>query len=256
MKHIYLSHYSALEAFRQFRIFNILIPFITDLKNMLLSKRHNTNQKIDILINNENEKSSCAHFKYHMKPKKLPPNSFINLDDKIHCPSGELITVLLAQKLCYEHLFLLVLELCGTFALNSKEKTFCQNLKPATTVASLKKYVTKYKALNPKAHGINNLQNIIDRAKPNSASPMESRVFVKLCGPKNRGCYNCADLDLNVKVKLSDEARKIAGQNYVIPDLSCVKKKVAIEYDSAIFHENSNQGQKDKRRRDALVHDG
>ena len=48
----------------------------------------------------------------------------------------------------------------------------------------------------------------------------------------------------------------IAGQDYIIPDISCKKKKVAIEYDSAQFHENTERGQRDKRRRDALVKDG
>ena len=93
-------------------------------------------------------------------------------------------------------------------------------------------------------------------AANNSASPMESRLYVKLCGPKNMGMYGCKDLKFNCKIDISSEAKKIAGQNFIVPDISNKDKKVAIEYNSSQFHENTIQGQKDQRRRDALVHDG
>lgn len=90
----------------------------------------------------------------------------------------------------------------------------------------------------------------------NSASPMESRLFAKLCGPRKLGLYGCKNLKFNVPAKVSAEALQIAGQRQIIPDLSCAKKRVAIEYNSTQYHESSIQGQKDQRRRDALVHDG
>ena len=85
---------------------------------------------------------------------------------------------------------------------------------------------------------------------------MESRLFIKLCGGRKYGLYECKNLKFNERVPLSSNARKIAGQDFVIPDLSSQKHKVAIEYNSAQFHEEIIQGQKDQRRRDALVHDG
>ena len=85
---------------------------------------------------------------------------------------------------------------------------------------------------------------------------MESHLYIKLCGPRKYGCYGCENLDFNSKIVLSDEAAKIAGQKYILPDLSSKAKKIAIEYNSAKFHENIERGQKDQRRRDALVYDG
>ena len=98
--------------------------------------------------------------------------------------------------------------------------------------------------------------SICKYAKEQSASPMESRLYIKLCGPRIKGFYECKNIKLNQQVKLSNKAKLIAGQDIVVPDLSCKSKKVAIEYDSAKFHESTTQGQRDKRRRDALVYDG
>lgn len=85
---------------------------------------------------------------------------------------------------------------------------------------------------------------------------MESRLYYKLCGPRNMGLYGCKDLIMNCDVQLSAGAKTISGQEFVRPDILCYKSKVAIEYDSAQYHENVSQGQRDKRRRDALVYDG
>ena len=84
---------------------------------------------------------------------------------------------------------------------------------------------------------------------------MESRLYLKLCGPRTKGFYQCSNLKMNRAVKISAKAQRIAGQQYIIPDISNASNKVAIEYDSSQFHEETEQGQRDKRRRDALVHD-
>ncbi len=85
---------------------------------------------------------------------------------------------------------------------------------------------------------------------------MESRLYVKLAGQKSKGLYECKDLRMNKEISLSTDASKISGQHIIKPDISHIRKKVAIEYDSSQFHETTEQGQKDKRRRDALVKDG
>lgn len=85
---------------------------------------------------------------------------------------------------------------------------------------------------------------------------MESRLYLKLCGPRNRGLYSCRNLKFNQEIEPSSDAKKIAGQNVIKPDISCAEKKVAMEYNSSQHHNDAKQSQKDQRRRDALVHDG
>lgn len=260
MQQIYLSHNTALEVIRSLRLSHgDLTSADLLVKQLILPNNTSQNSHIliaDILINDINKKSSSTQYNYHIKQKHLPKLSFFRLSNKIYCSSGEFTTVQLAKKLCYEHLFLLVLELCGTYTIDINSQDVVSQLEAFTTVKNLKTYAEKFKGLNPHTHGMNNLLEILDIAEDNSASPMESRLFVKLCGPRKRGCYNCKNLKMNNSVYLSEKASRIAGQKIVKPDLSCIEKKIAIEYDSTQFHENTEQGQKDKRRRDALVFDG
>lgn len=158
--------------------------------------------------------------------------------------------------LSYTHLSLIALELCGTYSINPQSHEFEKNLTPATTIKRIKNYIKLYEKHNPKFRGKARLYDVLTFIAENSASPMESRLFIKLCGKRKEGFYGCCNLTMNCPVKLSEDAEKIAGQKIVIPDILSKDQKVAIEYNSAQHHESTEQGQKDARRRDALVHDG
>lgn len=133
---------------------------------------------------------------------------------------------------------------------------FTRDIQPLTNIEEIQKFLKNYKKLNKRACGINNLNKILDYTNDYSASPMESRIYIKLCGLANKGYYGCKNLLMNQKIELSKESKLIAGQMYIKPDFCCPEKKLAIGYDSAQYHENTKQGQKDKRRRDALLNDG
>ena len=163
----------------------------------------------------------------------------------------------MAASLNYYSLALLVLEFCGNFSIsNNAEQGFVSDINPITTVKDIQKFLDAFSKNSRCIRGINNLREVLTFASDNSNSPMESRLFVKLCGPRHKGLYSSKGLKLNSSVRVSETASKIAGQNIITPDISCAKNKVAIEYDSSQFHEESVQGQKDKRRRDALVSEG
>lgn len=139
--------------------------------------------------------------------------------------------------------------------MNEENATFESSLPQITNINNITNYVNRFSKLNPNAHGVKKLKSVLKYAKDNSASPMESRIYIKLCGPPSKGYYGCKNLVMNTPIKLSQNSLLIAGQQIIKPDFCNIKRKVAIEYDSAQFHENSPQGQKDKRRRDALSTD-
>ena len=188
---------------------------------------------------------------------KLPANSLIKINNNILTINPELTIIYLSSKLNYYELALLIHEFMGTFSItNNLEEKFMTNLPPITTKKKLQKYIVLYKKTNPRFNGAAKIKDILNFTSENSASPMESRLYIKLCGPRLKGLYGCKNLKLNEGVELSNSASKIAGQRIIKPDISNKEHKVAIEYDSSQFHESVEQGQKDKRRRDALVHDG
>lgn len=254
MKEIVISHITALLALRLIRTENNFTCSLEDL--IAMNNILGSNQKIHILLDSQNNKIKNSKYKCHINLSKLPKGSLKIINDNLKIVSPEFMLIQLSKSLNYEELFLLILELCGSYSINPLDKSFVNNIFPITNIKTIKNYLARYKNMNPYAKGVNKLLKICKYAKNDSASPMESRLFIKLCGPKIQGLYECKNLKLNQKINISKKAQLIAGQNIIIPDISSRKNKVAIEYDSAQFHENTTQSQRDKRRRDALVHDG
>lgn len=186
----------------------------------------------------------------------MPKKYTLQINPNIISVKPELLLIQLANSLSFNKLFLLTLEFCGTYSINVSSLGFDNGLSSLTNVAEIQKFLKNYKKLNKRAFGINKLNKVLNYASNNSASPMESRIYIKLCGPANKGYYGCKNLLMNYPIKLGPKSALIAGQSYVKPDFCCPEKKLTIEYDSAQYHENTERGQKDKRRRDALLNDG
>lgn len=255
MNKLILSHKSALIAIRQNRI-DKNPEIVNYINKLLLSTSKHSSSYIEIMVKSKNEAHNNWRFKYKVCTASLPNNSIQKINNAIYCVRPELMLMQLASILPYEQLALISFEMCGTYTIDPCSHNFINNLKAQTSYSEINEYVNKYKKLNSKYKGSKNMQDVLKVLGENSASPMESRLFLKLCGPRNRGFYGCKDLTMNSPVQLSSKAAKVAGQSIVIPDISCVKSKVAIEYNSTMYHENQKQGQKDRRRRDALVYDG
>lgn len=256
MQDIILSHKSALVANRQIRINPSEVEILHYVNQLLLTSKKCKTSPIEILVKSKTKVHQSWKFKYRVCSTSLPKNSIKQLSENIHYVCPELLLVQFSSILPYEHLALIALEFCGTYSIDPQTHNFEKDLTPATTPKMIENYIKCYEKHNPNFRGKSKLKDVVEFIKPNSASPMESRLFIKLCGKRKKGFYGCCDLEMNQPVKLSDDASKIAGQKIVTPDILNEKLKVAIEYNSAQHHESSDQRQKDARRRDALVHDG
>lgn len=255
MKPLILSHATALKAIRHLRINNLTSLKTND--EIKLSMIVKQNAKIDILVKNRNQFYASKTYRMHLVSKHIPKNSYWKISEKIALTNPELTIIHMSNSLNYIELSLLCMEFCGTYSINNLQPQVLQtNIKPITSISKILKYVDKYSKINKWARGIKKLRFVLKYVKDNSSSPMESRLFLKLCGPKNLGLYGCKNFTLNTSVPLSKKSKRICGQSIVVPDISNKSYKIAIEYDSAQFHESTIQGQKDKRRRDALVNDG
>lgn len=248
-----LSHTSALNAIRQYRINK---NEITIVDRILHNKQNESYGKFEIIVQNQNLKYKNSLFTHHVWKHPLSKDSMIHLKDNIYCVCPELLLLQLTNILSFTNLYLLTLELCGYYSINPETSIFESVGVPISSICKIQKYIEFLKTQKSPIKGINKLSQILSFCTDNSASPMESRLYIKLCGPRNKGLYGCKNLEMNKGYKLSKKASIIAGQSIIYPDISSKSHKIAIEYDSAQFHENTQQGQKDKRRRDALTHDG
>ncbi|MDO5328552.1 MAG: DUF559 domain-containing protein [Coriobacteriia bacterium] len=290
MNKLFLSHITALKCLRELRYspayndgynkFDFSVSRISLGKKQITSYRDISYMDIpfycidqntacmDILITNQKSRYITKNLNFHVCSYSLPKNLFIEIDKELAITGPELLYFQLAQVLDFEELIMLGNELCGTYVVckdesydfNCSNKGFIDHCPPATTLARLRRLAVIFEQKN-KTKGciIKNLHQAKKALKcvgDCSASPRESIVYSLLVGTRSQGMFNVGPLEMNKKIILSDEAKLIAGQNYVIVDICSTKYKLAIEYDSRMFHEEVSRGQKDKQRSDALSYDG
>lgn len=213
--------------------------------------------KLDILVASQNSIHNSEKLNFHCYQRKFPPGSFCKVDKRLYVSSPEFLFCQMSNEIPIEKLMLLGYELCGTYSLdNSSESGFVVNARALTSPAEIEKFIQQLKKCTPNYRGIKKANRAVKYIKSGSASPKESRLSIILCAPRTLGGFGIANCVLNNPVKLSKSAKIICGQEFVKPDISIPKNKIAIEYDSDVFHNNDEQNRKDKKRIDALQHDG
>ncbi|MDO5328831.1 MAG: hypothetical protein Q4E88_01855 [Coriobacteriia bacterium] len=224
------------------------------------------NLPFDILLPTINAKYKTPNLNFHVCTAKLPKNAFIKFNDQVAIAGPELTFIQLAEVLSFEQLVIAGLELCGTYVVaqdwgidfTSAEKGFIDQCLPATSVEKIKHTIALLKRNKSSGYirGINKAIDALECVGNLSASPRESMIFAMLSGPRKHGMYGILGLTMNTEVELSYEASQIAGQDRAKIDICSLKNKVAIEYDSRMFHEGVAPGQHDKRRSTGLLYDG
>lgn len=255
MNQLILSHQTALYAFRQFRFYNSWFQVINNIEKRLCKASEDVN-KIDTMVSDVNKAWKNKRIEFHIRPKSIPKKSILTLSNNIKCVCPELLLIQMASKLSIENLSLMLMEFAGTYTITPETQQATNVNSKLISFNQSTNYLNKYCNLNKNGHGLHKIAKAITFCAENSASPMESRLYIKLCGPRSLGFYGCKNLKMNAPINVSNKSALIAGQKTIVPDISCIKKKVAIEYDSSQFHENVIRDQKDKRRRDALVNEG
>ena len=212
-------------------------------------------QRPNFLIRDCKKTHKMSEVKFYSSNLKYPVNSFIKICDGLYIPSPELLFYQLSHILDYPILMLAGIEICGAYSLCPDANEF-NKANIITSPKTIQSYLNNLAKLNSKVPNIRKSLNAAKHLCENSFSPQESRLYIMLSSPRNLGGYGIRNLKFNIRVALSKKAQKICNQEYIFPDLSNPKKKIAIEYDSETFHDNSMQNIKDKLRINALQSDG
>lgn len=213
--------------------------------------------KLDILVASPNSVYNSEKLNFHCYQGNFPSGSFCKIADGLFVSSPEFLFCQMSSELSIEKLMLLGYELCGTYSLdNNCESGFVINARALTSPIEIKKYIQRLKKCKPNYRGLKKASRAIKYIKGGAASPKESRLSIILCAARTLGGFGITNCVLNKPVKLSNSAKIICGQEFVKPDISISKNKIAIEYDSDVFHNNDEQNRRDKKRIDALQHDG
>lgn len=213
--------------------------------------------KLDLLIFDKEQSYLHEDINFHCYRNLFPSCSFMILDNDVLICSPELTFCMLANICPVEHVMMYGLEMCGTYSMPIIEGAdFNNELTPITNSRKIIKYVKNLENSYLRFKGIRKAKYASGMLRDFSASPRESMLYILLCIARKFGGFAVDGIELNQPIRLTKGAAKICGQKTIIPDLSIKKKKIAIEYDSNQFHDNSRQNIIDKSRLNALAHDG
>ena len=210
---------------------------------------------VHVLVSRDARRKSDEKFicKTH---SNLPPRSIIKVSEEVSVVCPELLFIELASKIektPRENLLkgevalaLVGFEFCGTYLLSNEgqyglaqekvRKGFANMHQSLTSRGKIEKYIANCGRLD----GVVSARRVLEIIQEGSHSPMESSLFMLLCGPRSHGGMGFPRGLLNYRVKTS------RGQRLI--DLAWPHFGVGIEYLGRNYHGMSEVEHDDRRR--------
>ena len=198
---------------------------------------------VDITVSVQNARYQAKSKKVHSCELPLPAGALKSRSGKM-AASPELLFLQLACKLDIHRLILLGLQLCSY-----------PPGKPSEAITTKQKLKT-FLAQTPGRRGHVKALRAVKYIEDGSASVMESLVYMILTLPHTLGGYGLGGAVFNHEIKLKDEAVKRLGQKRCFTDLYYKSAKVAVEYESFVFHNSPSEQGKDMIRSAILGRQG
>lgn len=177
----------------------------------------------------------------------LPERAFRKVQDDAYVSSPEFLFLQMATKLDLIALIELGMELCGTYrraSLGDETQYDCPSL---TTPRKIRGFLDRAGS----AHGAKKARQAAKYLLPNSASPLETIVYLLLCLPRRLGGYAFPAPKLNVGIRLGKRGRQHTLRRSSVPDLYWKDAKLDLECHGKM-HGLEERRTEDSMRRKAL----
>ena len=208
-----------------------------------------------VLLATKTASRACDHVVAHVRSEALPKGALFQAAPGVRCVSPLLLPLLLASKLTFFEMQLLLAELLGLYAVSSQSPMgLIQRDEPLITPDELRAFLDQ---IGP-AWGSGKVRRALDRAAVLAASPQEAKLYLRMTLPFAKGGYHLGKVVLNDEVSLAVLSRRIKTFSTRKPDLLFVgaeKGGVCLDYMGG-WHNDANQVHKDTRRRNELLANG
>lgn len=202
----------------------------------------------EVLVGPGAQRRRSGDVAFHRMTSLGERNSFVALGGDVFVATPALMFVQMAPVLERAHLLELAYELCGTYALSSLDmRGFC-SCEPLLTPA----YLRKVFDAAPGHYGSRSARRAASLVLPNAASPRESAVAMLLSTPRTFGGYGLPAPELNHEIALDEKMRKQLHRMSLRTDLYWKSCRLALEYESHMFHSGKEAYERDSRRRNDL----
>lgn len=154
---------------------------------------------IHLLVSNDRNSHSSKLVARHVSHVSYPRGSFVRVGEGLLVSSPELIGFQMARICTVNELVLLLSELLGTYAIDPLEKRgMRQRGSSLTTREELERFLRKMGY----AHGTRKMREALPLVSQDSASPMESKLALRIRAPREMGGYQTPFVSMNEEISL------------------------------------------------------
>lgn len=213
-------------------------------------------QPINILVSENRRNGRSGPVSAHLLRTELPPDALVPISSDVTCSSPEFLAVQMASSLTDLELVILLSELLGTYAICPKAGTGMFVRKdPLLTPDQLVAFLDALEG----ATGTAKVRRALSVACVNSASPMETKLSLRLGLKPGRGGYGLEVLSMNEPLEV-ERVKSLLGRGVRRPDILLRRpvrnggsgfSGVAVEYNGGV-HESDQQVFRDIRRSNEL----
>lgn len=211
---------------------------------------------IEVLVHDNSQRRKAKAVSVRVWREPIAPTGFRKVADGIYVSSPEFVFLQMATRLELPELVALGMELCGTYRrqvrlphFDTGEDDFITvyQQEPLSSPRRLKGLLDSMKS----APGHMKASKALSYVLPNSASPMETALYLLLCLPRRMGGYALPKPELNPGITFNKAGQRHTLRRSAKPDLYWRDAHLDLEYNSDEFH-SANDRAVDSMRRKAL----
>ena len=211
---------------------------------------------LEVLVHTGSERSRSKAVSARVWNRPIASTGFRTISKNVYVSSPEFLFLQMATRLDLPELVSLGMELCGTYrrkvevpVLGTDSTRFVTDYHqlPLSTPRRLRGFLASMKS----SPGINKALKALEYVIPNSASPMETALYLLLCLPRRVGGYALPKPELNPPIVLTKAGRRHTLRRQAKPDLFWREAKLDLEFNSDEFHTKDTRAI-DSMRRKAL----
>ena len=208
----------------------------------------------EVLLRDAGQRTRSRAVRAKIWPSPLAPPSFRKAYKNIYISSPEFAFLQMATRLELPELIALGMEFCGTYRRNVElpridgsgiTLTTAYQQPPLSNLRRLHGYIGSMKSAPGQQKALKALEYVL----PDSASPMETALYLLLCLPRRLGGYALPKPVLNPAIFFSESGRKFTLNNSAKPDLYWSDARLDLEYNSDEFHGEDRRAISSMRRK-------
>ncbi len=196
----------------------------------------------------QSSRRSIAGAKVH-SVNSSEPGDMAKIAEGIYVLSPATLLMQLSRSYSFDRIALLAYEFCGGYVLGSADGRGFGEAAPLVSRSKMLAAAASAGAFR----GSTVMRRALAVVADGSASPAESSLAILLCAKRMHGGYGLPLPNMNYRIEVRGEARKMTSRRYFLCDLYWPEAKLDVEYDSDAFHLGSANLASDAERRNTLV---